>query len=75
MRSLINFISVGLVALFVVSCQQSAKYEYSGIRFDEPGAPQKITPQQDWESIEAAVHVAWGSSNIRYHKEYIPTVL
>ena len=72
MKTLQNFISIALLTVFTVSCQQSAKYQYTGITFDEPEAPQKVKPLQDWQSIESGVQVTWGSSNSRYHKEYIP---
>ncbi len=74
MKKLIEFILVVIIGLILFSCQQTTKYEYKGISFDEPKAPQKIVPNQDWESMSSGVHVAWGSSNTRYHKDYIPEV-
>ncbi|MDB4582003.1 DUF4091 domain-containing protein [Draconibacterium sp.] len=65
-------ILVGVMAIFVISCHQSSNYQYVGVTFDEPEAPQKVSPIQDWESLENGIQAAWGTSNIRYHKEYIP---
>jgi len=66
---------VGLMAiLFVISCQPSSKYQYVGVSFDEPEAPQEISPKQDWDRIDEGVQIAWGNSNKRYHKEYIPEI-
>lgn len=73
MKNLINFISVGLFALLMVSCQQSVEYKYKGHTFDEPEAPQKVEPVQDWDALGTNIQLGWGNSNLRYHKEYIPT--
>lgn len=74
MRKLTNFILSGTILLAFGACQPKAEYISKGITFDEPIAPQKVEPAQNWESLNDGVQVAWGSSNARYHKEYIPEV-
>jgi len=70
MKKLSKFILIGFV--FFSSCQPSSNYQYKGVSFDEPLAPQPVEPVQDWDLLEPGLHVEWGSSNFRYHKEYIP---
>lgn len=65
-------ILVGLFAIVVISCQQTSNYQHIGVTFDEPEAPQKVSSVQDWESLGTGIKAAWGTSNTRYHKEYIP---
>lgn len=74
MRKLTNFILSGAIVLAFGACQPKAEYISKGVTFDEPEAPQKVEPAQNWETLENGVQVAWGSSNARYHKEYIPEV-
>lgn len=74
MSKLIRFTLALAFGIFVLSCQQSEKYVSSGISFDEPKAPQVISPIQKWGVISEGLHVGWGSSNSRYHKEYIPEI-
>uniref|UniRef100_UPI003216E7C3 DUF4091 domain-containing protein n=1 Tax=uncultured Draconibacterium sp. TaxID=1573823 RepID=UPI003216E7C3 len=74
MRRLLYFISVFTIVLLSVSCRQVSKYEQKGITFDEPRAPQPVSPEQNWEALSDRINVSWASTNTRYHKEYIPEV-
>ena len=60
-------------AIFLLKgCSYKTETMVKGVSFDEPDAPQLVTPVQDWGGLESGIHVSWGSSNQRYHKEYIP---
>ena len=65
---------VCLVIVLFQGCQSNVKNEIKGISLDEPAAPQEITPTQNWETVAEGLNISWGSSNERYHKEYIPEV-
>ncbi len=73
MKHLKNFILVGFTAITLISCQTQPSHRTTGTTFDEPEAPQKVHPVQNWEACKAGLNIAWGSSNTRYHKEYIPS--
>ncbi|MCY1719344.1 DUF6067 family protein [Prolixibacteraceae bacterium Z1-6] len=67
------FIRLGTIIAIVtvlLSCRQNSSQDV--ITFDEPEAPQFVSPVQQWEKLNGGVQVAWGSSNERYHREYIP---
>jgi len=53
-------------------CQNAPQITLQGVSFDEPEAPQPISPAQDWGALENGIYATWGNSNARYHKEYIP---
>lgn len=74
MSRLNNFIPIVFFVIFVLSCAQRTNYQPKGISFDEPEAPQKVNPVQNWDAIEKGVNIAWGNSNARYHKEYFPQI-
>ena len=55
-----------------IGCQRASVSTLPSVSFDEAPAPQAISPVQDWDALEGGMHATWGSSNERYHKEYIP---
>lgn len=71
MKSIVTIIMIGLVFSTQYACQ-SVSDEKAGITFDEPENPQVISPVQDWEKLGDGIQLGWGSSNTRYHKDYIP---
>lgn len=56
-------------------CQNTPINSLQTVSFDEPDAPQPISPAQDWDALENGIHASWGSSNERYHREYIPRIV
>ncbi len=71
MKSIVSIILIGLVFSTQFACQ-SVSDEKVGITFDEPENPQVVSPVQDWEKLGDGIQLGWGSSNTRYHKDYIP---
>ena len=63
----------GLMAIILSACQTPSG-EMLSITFDEPKAPQPVSPVPDWEGIGAGLNCSWGNTNLRYHKEYIPDI-
>lgn len=63
-----------LAIIAISSCQNSPAPPLQIGSSDEPLAPQPIGPAQDWNALEKGIYATWGSSNERYHKEYIPKV-
>lgn len=72
MNKVSQLASVIVLFVILVSCQNSVKKEISSVSFDEPTAPQLISPVQNWNALEEGVLASWACSNQRYHKEYIP---
>lgn len=72
MNKLIQLVMFGILTSTILSCQFSSQNSYEVVSFDEPEAPQSVSPVQKWDELENGVQVAWGSRNQRYHREYIP---
>jgi len=53
-------------------CQNTPVTSLQSVSFDEAEAPQPVSPAQDWDALENGFYASWGSSNERYHREYIP---
>ncbi len=62
------------ILLFTCSCGNRNIKSVEGVSIDEPEAPQLVTPVQNWDGIEPDLQIGWGSSNTRYHREYIPEI-
>ncbi len=71
MKSIISIVLIGLIFSAQYACR-SASAETTGLTFDEPENPQVISPVQDWGKLGDGVQLSWGSTNTRYHKDYIP---
>lgn len=64
-----------IALVFAMSaCTPNQGNKTTGITFEEPPAPQKVAPPQNWSKLESGLNISWGSSYQRYHKEYIPKV-
>lgn len=74
MNKLSSLLLFCFAIIAINSCQNSPAPTLQSISFDEPEAPQSISPAQDWNALEEGIYTAWGNSNERYHKEYIPTL-
>jgi hypothetical protein len=71
----LNLLFLFCYAVFVLGgCQNYPASAFQGVSFDEAPAPQPISPVQDWDALEKGIYASWGSSNERYHMEYIPKV-
>lgn len=58
-----------LVVFILPGCDEK---DYSQQFIDEPENPGAIVPTQAWEMISAGLHAMWGSTDVKYHKDYIP---
>lgn len=75
MNNSLNHLIIFLLALILTcSCENRNISSTKGISIDEPEAPQLVTPVQNWDGIEPDLQIGWGSSNTRYHREYIPEI-
>lgn len=72
MKKLMNFILIAGIGILSFSCTEKPNQSITGTTFDEPANTQKVEPVQNWKAQEAGVNVAWGNTNVRYHKDYIP---
>ena len=61
-----------IAAVMFAACDKPEEKLPLAVALDEPEAPQAINPIQKWETVADGLNVSWGSSNQRYHKEYIP---
>ncbi len=60
-----------LLVVFAPGCQNPSGKQ-TGTFLDEPVNPQPVNPAQNWDQLPRGLHMAWGNTNIRYHKDYIP---
>ena len=74
MNKLKLLLLVWLTVFVLTGCRNYPASALQGVSFDEAAAPQPISPVQDWNALEKGIYAAWGSSNERYHKEYIPKI-
>jgi len=62
------------VPIVFVGCQNQPVTTLESVSFNEPEAPQLVSPVQDWDALGDGINAGWGSSNERYHREYIPKI-
>jgi hypothetical protein len=63
------------VAILVFQgCQNMPATVIDAVSFDEPEAPQPVSPAQDWDALIEGIHASWANGNERYHREYIPRI-
>ena len=75
MNKLYSFLVLSLTIILFAGCQNTPVSPYQIDSYGEPEAPQPIVPVQDWEALESGFYATWGSSNERYHREYIPELV
>jgi hypothetical protein len=63
-----------LVAVLLSACAETPTHTTRLSSNDEPAAPQAISPVQKWNELSSGLQLSWGSSNQRYHREYIPEI-
>ncbi len=72
MNQLKRAFQIVVLIVLAAGCSKVSERSISGQFINEPENPKPIWPAQQWNKLKGGINADWGSTNVRYRKDYIP---